>query len=70
MKKTILILCIAVLTLNSCGTLVGGSRSCRHKPEQGHRHIRIVPIICDLIFFTPIGLGIDILDGAIYKPCK
>lgn len=69
MKKIILIL-LATATLTSCGTLVGGSNSCRHKPEQGHRGIRIVPIVCDIIFFTPLGLAIDILDGAIYKPCK
>jgi len=80
MKKllSILFVCILLTAQYGCGTLYGGQISqCQaHKPPKGQptRAIRPAAFTCDIVFgfiiFAPITLGIDFLDGAIYKPCE
>lgn len=72
MKKIILGLSVVIM-LSSCATVLGG-RLTKHqltKPAKGaeKRRVRIVPIIFNLGMF-PIGIGIDFLTGAAYKPYK
>lgn len=70
MKKTILILCAAVM-LTSCATVAGGKiTACQKtKPAGTHRQLRTVPLLCDIFLLSPLALIIDFADGAIYKPC-
>ena len=79
MKKTIKNTLIATmllgaLSLQSCATILGGRVSdCqRTKPNRGEptRKIRVAALICDVVLTGVVGVGIDFLTGAVYKPCK
>lgn len=69
--KKIMIMVVAASMLTSCATVFGG-RITKHqttKPKQGEekRRVRVAPLILNAWFF-PIGIGIDFLTGAAYRP--
>ena len=72
MKKVVLLVAIAV-TFSSCATVFGGhiTKHQTTKPKKGgeKRRVRVAPLIFNAWFF-PIGIGIDFLTGAAYKPYK
>lgn len=72
MKKLIIIALVVILN-SGCATVFMGTSSERHckvKPLAGEptREIHVGALVFD-IFFCPIGIAIDFLDGAIWKPC-
>lgn len=73
MKKLLLLLLCCVM-LTSCATILGGHISdCQKtKPADGtHRQLRwwvCIPIIP--FNWGPVGVIVDLADGAAYKPCK
>ncbi len=70
MKKITLIVVI-LATMNSCATICGGriTESQTTRPKQGEpiRRVRIAPLVLNAIFL-PIGIPIDFLSGAAYRP--
>lgn len=70
MKKVVLLVAIAV-TFSSCASVFGGhiTKHQTTKPLKGgeKRRVRIAPLIFNAWLF-PIGIGIDFLTGAAYKP--
>lgn len=69
--KKILILALAVSMLSSCASVFGGHitkhQVTKPKPGEEKRRVRVAPLIFNAWFF-PIGIGIDFLTGAAYKP--
>jgi len=70
MKKVLLLVAIAV-TFSSCASVFGGHitkhQTTKPKPGEEKRRVRVAPLIFNAWFF-PIGIGIDFLTGAAYKP--
>jgi len=73
MKKIILSSLAVVLMLSSCATICGGKISdCQKtKPTDGtHRALRwwvCIPVIP--FNWGPVGVIVDLADGAAYRPC-
>jgi hypothetical protein len=71
--KKILILCFAMATLTSCGTICGGHvTDCQKtKPTDGtHRKIRPAALFFDIFCPVPgLAVIIDCITGGMYKPC-
>lgn len=72
-KKIIAAVLMASLFLQSCATVFGGriTECQRHKPAPGkpRRSIRPVALAADIVLLGAIGVGIDFLTHAIYRPC-
>lgn len=74
-RTTLLLLLLAGMTLTntSYATLFGGKRTqCQQtKPLAGQpsRSVRTAALVGDILLFFPIGLIVDFVNGAIYKPC-
>ena len=72
MKKIVIALTL-VVTFSSCASVFGGhiTKHQTSKPKKGEekRRVRVVPLILNAWLF-PIGIGIDFLTGAAYKPYK
>lgn len=72
MKKLICFSLLAVIGLNSCGTICGGKiTDCqKHKPVAGSREIRPAALAFDILTGGVLALVVDFADGAMYRPCK
>jgi hypothetical protein len=74
MKKLFSFICLLALLIefSSCATLVGGQVTTyqRTKPVPGRpsREVKVVPLVCDIIFLGGVGIIVDFATGAIYKP--
>lgn len=70
MKKIVLALIVAT-TFSSCATICGGRitkhQTTKPKSDEPKRRVRVAPLILNAWFF-PLGIGIDFLTGAAYKP--
>ena len=72
-QASLMVILAGTLCMQSCATIFGGhiTKCQTTKPAAGQpkRQIRPVPLVLD-IFSGFIWLGVDFLDGAIYKPCS
>ena len=63
---------IGLLSLTSCATILGGPitpcQTTRPKVGEEQRQLRVGYFVADIIIL-PIGLGVDFITRAVYKPC-
>lgn len=68
MKKSLLILCSAIL-LSSCATVLGGKKTLKPNEDEPKRKVRWGYVVADVLLFPP-GLIIDFAAGTIYREGK
>jgi PBP1b-binding outer membrane lipoprotein LpoB len=70
-KTSFSIITLAIL-LSGCATILGGKTTTyqKTKPTNGQpqRQVRIGYLIADAVLSGPVGLAVDFVTGAIYKP--
>ncbi|MEX8547660.1 MAG: hypothetical protein V5804_08670 [Mucilaginibacter sp.] len=65
-------ICLMAVMLSSCATIFSGKTSAyqKTKPANGQpkRQVRVGYLVADALLSGPIGVAIDFVTGAIYKP--
>lgn len=60
------------LSLTSCATILGGKTTAyqKTKPANGQpkRQVRVGYLVADAVLSGPLGVAIDFVTGAVYKP--
>ena len=63
---------LLVIALSSCATILGGKTNSYQKTKpvngQPQRQVRVGYLVADAILSGPLGVAIDFVTGAIYKP--